>query len=91
VVAMAGLDAMATGRPLIANARPEIGAEALDAPSPVCQARTPAEVAAQLQRLVFDAKERERVGNASRAYVERHFSAEGAARRLLERLEKALR
>jgi glycosyltransferase involved in cell wall biosynthesis len=86
VVAMAGLDAMATGRPLIANARPEVIDAEVGAPSPVCQARTPVEVAAQLRRLVFDAAERERVGLASRRYVELHFSAASAARRLADRL-----
>ena len=86
VVAMAGLDAMATGRPLIANARPEHPDPAIDAPSPVCQARTPGEVAAHLEALVFDAAKRAQVGDASRRYVERFFSAREAARRLLARL-----
>jgi glycosyltransferase involved in cell wall biosynthesis len=85
VVAMAGLDAMATGRPLIANARPEIAQQG----SPICQASTPREVAAQLDRLVFDAALRERVGRAGREYVESHFSADVAAGRLLEAMRRA--
>jgi glycosyltransferase involved in cell wall biosynthesis len=88
VVAMAGLDGMATGRPVIANGRPELIDPVVGAPSPICQARTPQEVAGQLRRLVFDAAERERVGTASRRYVEEHFSADSAAARLLDRLRR---
>ena len=84
VVAMGGLEAMATGRPLIANARPEIMDAAVGEPSPVCQARTAEEVCRQLERLVPSADERARVGRASRQYVQAHFSADAAARRLLE-------
>ena len=87
VFAMAGLDAMATGRPVIANARPEVAQQG--GVSPVCQARTAEEVAAQLRRLVPDARERERVGLESRRHIEKHFSAQGAARRLLELLARA--
>ena len=86
VVAMAGLDGMATGRPLIADGRPEAMEAETGADSPICQARTPQEVAAQLRRLALDAAERQRVGVASRRYVEAHLSADIAARRLLERL-----
>jgi glycosyltransferase involved in cell wall biosynthesis len=86
VVTIAGLDAMAMGRPLIANGRPEIFEPMFGVPSPVCQARTPEEVCQQLQRLVADPAERERVGRASRQYVETYFSADHAARLCLERL-----
>ena len=86
VVGMAGLDAMATGRPVIANGRPEIMDKVIGVPSPICQAVTPEEVCAQLQRLVFDPAERERVGLASRKYVEQYCSAERAAQICLERL-----
>ena len=89
VVAMAGLDGMATGRPVIANGRPEFTEAAIEGESPICQARTPQEVAEQLRRLVFDAEERARVGRASRHHVDRHLSADRAARRLLERLNAA--
>jgi glycosyltransferase involved in cell wall biosynthesis len=86
VVGMAGLDAMATGRPLIANGRPEIFEPLVGEPSPICQARTPEEVCAQLARLARDPAERERVGLASRRYVEKHFSSDAAARQILARL-----
>lgn len=84
VVGMGGLDAMATGRPLIANGRPEIFEPLIGVPSPICQARTPEEVLAQLERLA-DPDTRVQVGKASRAYVEKHFSSLAAARTLIER------
>lgn len=89
-VGMAGLDGMATGRPLIANGHPEISEALTGEPSPICQARTPEEVARQLVRLVPDAEERARVGAASRRYVEKYFSAESAARRCVERMRPHL-
>jgi glycosyltransferase involved in cell wall biosynthesis len=82
-VGMAGFDAMALGRPLIANGRPEIFAPLIGEPSPICQARTPEEVCAQLIRLVPSPEERLRVGLASRVYVEKHFSSDSAAARLM--------
>jgi glycosyltransferase involved in cell wall biosynthesis len=86
VVAMAGLDAMATGRPLIANGRPEIFDAMIGAPSPICQARTPDEVCAQLEKLVFNAQIMEEVGKSSREYVSQFFSSEAAAEKVLTRL-----
>ncbi|HWA08468.1 MAG TPA: glycosyltransferase family 4 protein [Opitutaceae bacterium] len=86
VVGMGGLEAMATGRPLIANAHPEIIDPVIGEPSPVCQARTAEEVLAQLERLVLSPAERSRVGLAGRTYVERHFSAAAAAHTCLQRL-----
>ena len=87
VVGMAGLDGMATGRPLIANARAELIEPEIGESSPICHATTPAEVAAQLRRLALSPHERERVGRASRQYVERNLSAESVARRVLARME----
>lgn len=86
VVGMVGLDAMATGRPVIANCRPEIFEPLIGEPSPICQARTPVDVCAQLLRLAADPQERARVGERSREYVWKHFSAQRAASLCLERL-----
>ena len=88
-VGMAGMDGMATGRPLIANGHPELTEKWVGEPSPICQARTPREVADQLKRLVFDPAERERVGRQSRRYVEAHFSADSCARRIVDRMRAA--
>lgn len=86
LVAMGGLDAMALGRPLIANARPDVLRHYVPDP-PVCQAATADEVVAQLERLVLNRAERERIGRESRAYVERHCSADAAAVACVERIE----
>jgi glycosyltransferase involved in cell wall biosynthesis len=89
-VGMVGMDAMATGRPVIANGRPEIFEAALGEPSPVCQAKTPDEVADQLARLGDDPQLRAEVGHQGRAYVSKHFAVDVAATRLLEHAQRAL-
>jgi glycosyltransferase involved in cell wall biosynthesis len=88
-VSMAGLDAMAIGRPVIANGRPEIVEPLIGEASPICQATTPVQVCAQLERLVVDPGLRQAVGAASRRYVEKHFSADSAAQNILKRLSLA--
>ena len=85
-VGMAGLDAMATGRPLIANGRPEIIERIAPGPSTILQATTPEHVAGHLAALVASRSYREDVGRRSRAYIERHFSADVAARMFLNAL-----
>ncbi len=84
VVAMGGFEAMATGRPLIANGRPEIMEAAIGAPAPICQASTAEEVCLQLERLVPSRDARDAVGRASRKYIEAYFSSDAAARRLMD-------
>ena len=79
VIGIAGLDAMATGRPVIGNVQSNwFGAEFGEA-VPICQANTPEEVRDQLLRLVFDPEERRRIGTAGRRYVEKHFDPFQAA------------
>jgi glycosyltransferase involved in cell wall biosynthesis len=85
-IGMVSLDAMACGRPVIANARPEILEPILGVPSPVCQASTPEEVSQQIARLHFNPGERERIGLASRKYVEQHCSTVALAERCLKKL-----
>lgn len=86
VMGLAGSDAMAAGRPVIGNSRPEVFGQGL----PVCQAKTAEEVYVQLKRLVFDPDERERMGALGRAFVEENCSPERAAQTCLERLKLAL-
>lgn len=86
VVGMAGLDAMAIGRPLIAHGRPEIFGPLIGEPSPICQAATPKEICEQLVRLVHNEAERLEIGRSGRAYVEKHFSSDAAARLCLRSL-----
>jgi len=86
MIAMVGMDAMASSRPVIGNLRPEILGDSI----PICQARTPEEICTQLERLVFDPQERERVGKVGREYVEKHASINGFARKCIKYLETAL-
>ncbi|GEM_PF-1064092 len=83
IVAGIGLDAMASARPVIGNVRPEIMGDAI----PICQARTPEQICAQLERLVFHPQERERVGKAGREYVEKYTNIDDYARICLKYLE----
>ena len=79
-VGMAGLDAMSTGRPLIANGRPEVFEPRIGQSSPILQATTAAEICAHLHAIVPSATKREEIGRQSRAYVRRFFSTDIAAR-----------
>lgn len=88
VVAMAGLDAMAIGRPVIANARPEILNGYFAEPAPICQASTPEEVCTQLRLLTSSPETRKQIGILSRRYVERGFSSDRAAKICAERLSQ---
>lgn len=85
-IGMVSLDAMAMGRPVIANARPEILEPLLGVRSPICQARTPQEVSQQISYLYFNPNDRVRIGLESRKYVEQYFSSIELAKRCLQRI-----
>lgn len=74
----AGLFSMLTGRPVIANGRPEIFDAITNESSPVCQATTEAEVESWLTKLYNDRNLVKEIGLASRAYVLRHYNLENA-------------
>lgn len=80
MIGMAGLDAFATGRPLIANGRQEVDFFKL----PVCQAKTPEEVAAQLETLARDPALRAEIGRANRLYAEQNLSPAANAWKCVE-------
>lgn len=86
VVGLAGLDAMATGRPLIANARPSVYAGMFNEPIPICHADTPATVEAHLARLIDHPEQRARIGAASRDFVLRYWSPAANVQTCLEKL-----
>ena len=90
VLGMAGYEAMAAGRPVIANGRPDLYATIHPGPPPVAQASTPEEVAAQLDRL-SDPNERARIGAAGRRFVEEHLSVDAAAEQVETVLQQAIR
>lgn len=89
VLGMAGYEAMAMSRPVLANGRPEVFTAVFGAAPPVAQARTPDEVAAQLDRLT-DAGERARLGRAGRQFVEQRLSPQAAAAVVAEVLSDAI-
>lgn len=81
LVGLAGYEAMAMGRPLLCNWRPEVFAPAFGATAPVAQARTPREVADQLERLCNPAH-RLQLSRQGREFVARHLSPEVFLKRL---------
>ena len=89
-IGSAGMDALAAGRPVIGNARPEMFELHLGQRPPICQARTPDEVCQQLKRLVFDPQERETLGLLGRQFVDEYWSPRRAAETLLARLMSAV-
>lgn len=78
VLGMAGYEAMAAGRPVIANGRPDLYGAFPEGPPPVAQAASPDEVARQLDRL-SDRAERARLADHARRFVERYRSVDEAA------------
>lgn len=89
VLGLAGYEAMAAGRPVIANGRPEIFTPVFGQEVPVAQARTPEEVAAQFERLE-NPDERAHLGTAGRTFVETHLSPARAADRVAAILDEAI-
>jgi len=90
IIGLAGSDAMATGRPVIGNAQSDWFEATFGEIPPICQANSPEQVCEQLQRLVFNPEERERIGIVGRRYVERHFDPVQAARNCLQFFEQGL-
>lgn len=83
-IGMAGLDAMAMGKPVIANGRPEIFTKVFGRPFPVCQAFTSDDVFLHLTRIVNDENERKQAGRESRSFVEEFMSPLYYARKCIE-------
>jgi glycosyltransferase involved in cell wall biosynthesis len=81
-----GVDAMALGRPVIANWRADVIPIYNLPPEARCQASSPGEVCVQLGRLLSDRGEMARVADAGRKYVEQKLSSDAAALVCEERL-----
>ena len=88
-IGMGAVDAMAVGRPVIANGSPDVFTRALGETPPICHATTAEEVRSQLVRLAADRDLREAIGKQSRSYVEKYCTPEHAARIIMEKLEHA--
>ena len=82
IVSMGGLDAMATGRPLIANARAEIFDKVLGEKTQICDAKTPQEICNWLELLILNEEFRIEKGIASREFVLKHYFSENVVKRL---------
>jgi glycosyltransferase involved in cell wall biosynthesis len=89
-IGMAGMDALASGRPVIGNSRPELLEAYLGMSTPFCEAKTAEEVCIQLKRLVFDSEEREKLGMLGRQFVEEHCNPRRAAEICLQRFQAAV-
>lgn len=87
VIGMGGLDAMACGRALLANARPDVFEPMIGEPSPVLHATDADAVCQHLLALHKQPSLCASVGERSRDYVRRNFSAHAAARQILLRWE----
>ncbi|MFG1493929.1 glycosyltransferase [Halobacteriovorax sp. ZH4_bin.1] len=83
VVGMAGLDAMAMGRPLIAHARPEIFEKVTKTKSPICHASNEFEIYNHLVRL-SKLDERIKTAEDSRNYVSKFFSSDSFAHSIIK-------
>ena len=69
----AGLFSMLTGKPLIANGRPEVFEKITNEKSPVCQAVNETDVEMWLTKLYNNRHLVKEIGKASREYVLRHY------------------
>ena len=86
------LEAAASGRPVVASGSSSGGGVLLPGRTGLLvPPRSPAVLAAALERLLADAELRARLGTTARAHAERHFSPERNAQRLMETYERVLR
>lgn len=81
------VDTMLIGRPVITNARPEVFSKLISEPSPMCHARTPAEVSEWLGRLVDDPELRRDIGRRSHEFVHQYFNGQKTAEAIAKQFE----
>lgn len=80
----AGLFSMLTGRPLIANGRPDVFEPLTKEISPICQATNEQEVEIWLTKLYKDRMLIKEIGTKSREYVLRHFNIDNTINYFIE-------
>lgn len=85
-----GAFGMLVGRPMIANAIPEIVKKITGVDSEICHAETADDVFEWLQKLVFDKAFREAKGKASRDYIIRHHNLTAEANYFFDFIQKKL-
>jgi glycosyltransferase involved in cell wall biosynthesis len=89
-IGVAARDALALGRPVIANVKPEVFRKYLNAEIPILQAASEEELAAHLEALANDRALRERLAQAGRQFAETYFNPHVAARDVIATLSAAL-
>lgn len=85
-VGMGGLDALALGRPVIANSRTEIFDPLLGESSKYCNATDENKVADWLEKLLTNKEFSKTIAKEGRLYVENHFSPDSHAQKFLKML-----
>jgi len=80
---MVGLDAMAMGKPVIANIHPDIWANHISEEWPIAQASEPQHVCQHLEVLSGNPARRAELGEKARDFIQRHFSPKANARKCL--------
>jgi glycosyltransferase involved in cell wall biosynthesis len=84
----AGLFSMLTGRPLIANGRPDVFEKITGQQSPICQATNEEDVANWLTRLYTNRNLVKEIGMASREYVLQHYNLHDTVHFFINAFEK---
>jgi glycosyltransferase involved in cell wall biosynthesis len=79
-------DALAIGRPVVANFRPDLLGDAFPEPVPGAHADTPASLCARLQQLAESPDLRADLAERGRAFAERYLSPQANAAHCLRRL-----
>ncbi|MFZ4855514.1 MAG: glycosyltransferase family 4 protein [Desulfuromonadaceae bacterium] len=82
-IGMVALDALATGRPVIARVADMSGFGVIE-PPPICSAKSPEEVADWIERLMDDNALKEDYARRGRRFVDTYFSANLAAKRIMD-------
>lgn len=83
----AGLFSMLTGRPLIANGRPDVFEKLTNEKSPICQANSEEEVEVWLTKLYKERYLIKEIGITSRNYVLRHYNINSTIDYFVETLQ----
>jgi hypothetical protein len=86
---MVAMDAMAMGLPVVADFQPEIMASRFPVEIPAFHARTPDDIAKQLNVLAASPERRIDAGRAARHFARAHLSPASAARRCAQHLERS--
>jgi len=88
-IGMAGRDALAMGKPVVAWGKSAVFGRVLGEPLPIYEASTATEICAQLSRIIDDPAEVARYSSRARAFASHWFSARKAAEQCVAVFEEA--